>query len=77
MRKLVAFTATTVMTLAGWAEATLTGVDSPPATNYSIIEKVGCVKPGGDVCQWGRHRVCKGMVCWCAPCGGLWHLWPY
>jgi hypothetical protein len=77
MRKLVcAVVVTAAMMLAGWAEAaTLAGVVAnslPP--NYSPMEKVDCILPGG-VCPWGRHRVCNGMICSCAPCGGLWHLW--
>jgi hypothetical protein len=73
MRKLACWIiVTTLMMLAGWAEAT-TFIGDRPATNYSP-KKVDCVVPGGS-CPWGRTRVCRGAICWCAPCGGLWRLW--
>jgi hypothetical protein len=77
MRKLVfAIVATTAMMLAGWTEATtLAGaLADSPTSNQSQIEKVDCIALSG-VCPWERHRVCNGMVCSCAPCGGLWRLW--
>jgi hypothetical protein len=72
----VAIAAAMIMMLAGWAEATpLAGAAGQlPAINYSPIEKVDCIGPGGE-CPWGRHRVCGPGFCWCAPCGGLWRFW--
>jgi hypothetical protein len=76
MRTLVVVMATTLVMLAGLPDATtLTGpADDRPEGNYSPIEKVDCINPGGER-PWGKQRSCGPGFCWCAPGGGLWRLW--
>jgi hypothetical protein len=72
----IGITAAVALMLGGilaWnAEATpLTGSTAArPATNYSLIEKVGCLLPGH--CGVGKHKVCDRFshACKCAPCSG-------
>ena len=76
MRKFAfAIVATNAMMFAGQAQATVAvAVANSLPSYYSPIEKVDCLLPS-NVCSWGRHRVCKGMICSCVPCGGIWRLW--
>jgi hypothetical protein len=83
MRKVAIAVAAVMALLVGgalaWTAQATPLVGTPPAKNYSPVEKVACGGPGPR-CPWGSRWACGPYGgCGCVPCGGgYWYRpWRY